>query len=95
MKAQGNIAELKFMSLAVEQGITVSLPFGDNAKYGCITDKTKLLRVQIKSTSRHETSNGADTYNALVSYGTTSKSKYTSADCDIIAIYVINLSMNY
>ena len=77
------------MARAIEDGAAVNLPFGDNQKYDCITDRNGLSRVQIKSTSRHETCARMDTYNALVCHGASSKQKYTKADCDIIAIHVI------
>jgi len=89
MKRQGIITELRFMSEVSLREIAVSLPYGDNEKYDCITDGSELKRVQIKSTSRHETSSRLDAYNALVCHGASNKEKYTSEDCDIIAIYVI------
>ncbi len=89
MKEQGNIVELKFMAKAMGLGIAVSLPFGDNQPYDCITDRNGLSRVQIKSSSRIDRSSRLNAYNVLVSHGSNNKIKYTEDDCDIIAIYII------
>lgn len=90
MKKQGDNAELRFMLLNQELGYVVSKPFGDNSKYDLIVDTgDELQRVQVKSTSRKDTSSGADCYNCLVCSGVKSKIKYSEKDIDYIAIYVI------
>ncbi len=90
MKSQGEETELRFMLLSYEKGFIVSKPFGDNAKYDIILDNGKTLeRIQIKSTSRMDTSSGANCYSCLVSHGRDSKKKYTKYDIDSIVIYVI------
>ncbi len=89
MKKQGNIAELKFITKAMQMDIAVSLTYGDNQKYDCITDRKGLNRIQVKSTTRHETSSNLDAYNSLVCHGSKEKKRYTTNDCDFIAVLVI------
>lgn len=90
MKRQGDTAELKFMLLNHELGYIISKPFGDNAKYDLIVDDGfELKRVQVKSTSRKDTSSGMDCYNCLVCSGKDSKQKYSKVDVDYVAIYII------
>jgi hypothetical protein len=90
MKNQGEETELRFMLLSYEKSFIVSKPFGDNAKYDVIVDDGKSLeRIQIKSTSRKDTSSGADCYSCLVSHGRDSKQQYTKKDIDSVVIYVI------
>ena len=48
-KDKGNIAESIALSEFVKRNITVSIPFGDNAKYDLIADfNGKLNRIQVK-----------------------------------------------
>ena len=90
MKTQGDNAELKFMLLSHELGHIISKPFGDNSKYDLIIDNgNDLEKVQIKSTSRKDTSSGMDCYNCLVCSGSKQKQKYNEKDVDFIVIYVI------
>jgi len=90
MKTQGDNAELKFMLLSHELGYIISKPFGDNSKYDLIIDNgNDLEKIQIKSTSRKDTSSGMDCYNCLVCSGLKQKQKYNEKDVDFIVIYVI------
>jgi len=90
MKIQGDNAELKFMLLSQELGYIISKPFGDNSKYDLIIDNgNDLEKIQIKSTSRKDTSSGMDCYNCLVCSGSKQKQKYNEKDVDFIVIYVI------
>ena len=90
MKIQGDNAELKFMLLSHELGHIISKPFGDNSKYDLIIDNgNDLEKIQIKSTSRKDTSSGMDCYNCLVCSGSKQKQKYNEKDVDFIVIYVI------
>lgn len=48
-KLIGDLVEAKFLSLCIEHGITISKPFGDNARYDYIIDiNGTLLRIQCK-----------------------------------------------
>ena len=90
MKTQGDNAELKFMLSSHELGHIISKPFGDNSKYDLIIDNgNDLEKIQIKSTSRKDTSSGMDCYNCLVCSGSKQKQKYNEKDVDFIVIYVI------
>jgi len=86
----GNIAELKFALLCIEQGIPVSKPLFDIAKYDMIIDiKGCLLRIQIKSTQYLNKGKYTHYYNCMVSAGSNGKIKYSKNDIDFIAAYVI------
>lgn len=51
-KQKGNLTELQCITAFAEEGCTVSIPFGDNAKYDFIADyQGKLLKVQVKTAS--------------------------------------------
>src|SRR5271168_4224728 len=50
-KERGEWAELYFMMLAAVQGMKVSKPFGETAKYDVgVENKKRVLRVQVKAT---------------------------------------------
>lgn len=52
-KLRGELAELAFMYRATSEGITVAKPWGDSHPYDCLVQyKSRLLRVQVKSTFR-------------------------------------------
>lgn len=90
MTNNGNIAELKFALLCIEQGIHVSKPLFDIAKYDLIIDiKGCLIRIQIKSTRYLNKGKRAHYYNCMVASGTKSKVRYSKNDIDFIAAYVI------
>lgn len=102
---QGNAAEIKFLLLNLEMGYTVSRPFGEQSRYDLIVDTgITLERVQVKSTSRKDLTNGMDCYNCqvytqgyvkrkYVKSNSNSKKyilkKYTKKEIDFIAIYVV------
>lgn len=51
-KQKGNLTELQCLTAFVEQGINVSIPYGDNAKYDFIADiHGKLIKIQVKTSS--------------------------------------------
>lgn len=87
MKSAGEIAESRFLLRALENGYSVSIPFGDNQKYDFILDNGKtLLRIQIKSSGRELSETGA--LKGTVSHGRTKKSYYTRDDIDLLCYYV-------
>jgi len=49
-KQKGDIAESKFISLLIEKGYNVSVPFGDNTKYDVVVENEnkELEKVQVK-----------------------------------------------
>ena len=51
-KCKGNLTELQCLTAFVEQGCTVSIPYGDNAKYDFIVEIDKrLYKIQVKTSS--------------------------------------------
>ena len=51
-KQKGNLTELKCLAAFVEQGITVSIPYGDCARYDFIADiEGKLYKIQCKTSN--------------------------------------------
>lgn len=83
-KEKGELAESKFMSLALEKGFVVSVPFGDSSNYDFVLDfNGKLNRVQVKSVfSKHEQK---DRYVAKTGWGC-NKVPYT--DVDVVVVFV-------
>jgi len=74
----------------MEQGIAVSKPLFDIAKYDMIIDiKGCLIRIQVKSTQYLNKANPNHYYNCIVSSGTKGKVKYSKESIDFIAAYVI------
>jgi hypothetical protein len=88
-KKLGELAELKFYTIAYENNFIISKPFGDNARYDFIVDcNGKLSRVQVKSTSYIDRANRENRYSLVVGYGNKCKISYTENDIDIVAIFV-------
>lgn len=96
MKNQGELVEIEYMYLAMKDKIVISKPFGDNQKYDLIEDNSgKLSRIQIKSTSRLETSNRNNCYSCNICSGANKKVKYTKNDVDFIVVKVIPFNAWY
>lgn len=92
-KVKGTIAEFYVLSELLKQDFIVSCVQGDYSGYDIVADwNGKLSRIQVKSKTGRETKWG---YHLTVGRGNSSKTKYTSADCDIIlcvipeAIFII------
>ena len=52
-KRRGEWAEMRFMAMAAENGLEVTKPFGEMARYDFIVEhEGKFARVQVKSTIR-------------------------------------------
>lgn len=87
----GNLAEMQLMLEATQKGHIVSKPYGDH-RYDLVIDSGKnLKRVQVKAANR---SQNISYYNGKkYSYGTYPVDLgqgYTSAEIDILAIYLID-----
>ena len=90
----GDLVEAKFLALCISKGITISKPFGDNARYDFIIDVDgRLFRIQCK--------HGRVRNNKLVA-NTCSHSPYTSlnrrsyvGEADYLAIYSEELDRFY
>lgn len=50
-KSIGNIGELRAITKLYEMGLTVSLPYGDNARFDFIVGSSNLLRIQVKTSN--------------------------------------------
>ena len=85
-KPHGGAAELLVAYELMERGFGVCVPLGDSEPYDLIaTYKTKLSRIQVKST-RTKTSSG--TYRVMFQKGRNKKTTYSKADTDFIAAVV-------
>jgi len=92
-KSIGDRAEAKVLSACIERDWTVSVPFGDNARYDLIVDTSDrgLLRVQVKTASRSpETERAITAALTSNSWGAKDKSKkhpYSVEEIDAFALY--------
>jgi PD-(D/E)XK nuclease superfamily protein len=83
-KLRGEWAELLFMTRAAEHGLRVIKPWGDSSRYDFVVETGgRFLRVQVKSTS-----NRRRKLYACAIQGT-ARRRYTPAEIDFFAIYVI------
>jgi len=93
-KELGDYAELRFCTAAFEKGFSILRPFSDSRPYDFVLEKHgRFLRVQVKSCNAPLADNGR--FPVSVARGKSSKKKYTSDDCDIIAIFLKSLDMFY
>lgn len=84
---KGNITELQVMTVAIQNGCTVSIPYGDCDKYDQVWDiKGKLLRIQVKTSRYKNEKEKAIIFNCYsVSNG--KKCKYSKKDIDYFATF--------
>jgi hypothetical protein len=83
-KLRGEWAELLFMTRASEHGLRVIKPWGDSSRYDCVVEtRGSFLRVQVKSTSHRRCKH----YSCGIERR--GKKRYTAAEIDFFAIYVI------
>jgi hypothetical protein len=93
-KELGDYAELRFSLEAYGKGYSVLRPFSDNRPYDFVLEKHgRFIRVQVKSCSTPLNERGRFEIN--VARGCTNKIKYTSKDCDAIAVYLKSLDIFY
>ena len=93
-KDLGNYAELRFTLAAYEKGYSILRPFSDSRPYDFVLEKHgRFIRVQVKSCSVPLNERGH--FSVGTAKGTNSKLKYTSEDCDVIAIYLKSLDIFY
>ncbi len=89
-KQKGNLTELQCLAAFTELGYTVSIPYGDCAKYDFIADiNGKLCRIQCKTSSEQDT--GVYKFAARsTQVGTTSTNvrTYTEEDIDYFATII-------
>lgn len=82
---KGNLTEIQVMMCAIKNGVTVSVPYGDCAKYDQIWDfNGHLLKVQVKTSRPKDNRNTSIIFNCYsVSNG--KKHKYSKDDIDYFA----------
>jgi len=93
-KTIGEIGELRFCANALERGIVVCSPHGDNQPYDYVTVYNgQMLRVQVKSV----TGNNGSQYDTL--WGTPLKrgagGKYEAGSYDVLVFYIIPDDITY
>lgn len=91
-KQKGNLTELQCLTAFVEQGINVSIPYGDNSKYDFIADiNGKLIKVQVKTASlKNENSEDAIKFSCRTTHVNCSgvkNERYSFNDVDFFATY--------
>lgn len=90
----GNYAELRFILAAYEKGFSVLRPFSDGRPYDFVLEKSgRFIKIQVKSCSI--TLNERGHFPISIGRGTSNKMKYTSKDCDVIAVYLKSLDLFY
>lgn len=91
-KQKGNLTELQCLTSFIEQGLNVSIPYGDNARYDFIIDiDNQLFRVQVKTSSLKKADDeGAIHFSCKSSYTTNtgvSNVRYTKDEIDFFATF--------
>lgn len=83
-KLRGEVAELRFMARAADQGLRVIKPWGDSSRYDFVVEQGgRFLRVQVKSTSVKQD----QSYCCHLNTGR--QKPYTRDEIDFIAAYII------
>lgn len=89
-KTKGNIAETFVLANLINQGFTVSIPYGENSRYDFVAEtKSGFKRVQVKYISKHK---NRDYYNLSLKSIRANKNRnklvcYTTEDVDFIIGY--------
>ena len=88
-KQKGNLTELQCISEFVKLGYTVSIPYGDDAKYDFIVDiNNNLYRIQVKTASmKNEDKIQISCISTHKNFKGTSVGRYTKKDIDFFATY--------
>jgi hypothetical protein len=95
-KHKGTIAESVFTTEALKRGWTVSLPYGDNARYDVILDRGNgLERLQIKSSTLRNKSIVAYTRSIYNNSKGQQCKTYTAEEIDGFVIYSPELDSLY
>lgn len=90
-KRQGEWAEAVFLAHAIREGLCVTRPWGDSARYDFIVDcHGQLLRIQVKST-RHQHRRGYSFMNSSADF----RRLYSAKEVDYLALYVIPSDLWY
>lgn len=88
---KGNLTELQCMAAFIANGYTVSIPYGDNAKYDFIADiGGRLLKIQVKTAFLKKQENAAIHFSCVsthINCKGASNYKYSQLDDDFFATY--------
>ena len=96
-KRKGNVGEAKVIADLLEQGIEVTLPFGDNLPFDLIAvgPDLRLWKVQVKFASAHQgvirIKNWRQSENTQRRY----ERSYTPAQVDVFAVYCPDTDLVY
>jgi hypothetical protein len=83
-KWAGEMAEAAFLHKAMELGLVVSKPWGENSRYDFVVDTgERLVRVQVKSTSCK-----CEGRYAVSAHGSDPKTGYSAEDIDFLVAHV-------
>lgn len=89
-KQKGNLTQLKCLAAFVEQGITVSIPYGDCARYDFVADiDGKLYKIQCKTSNLEP--NGTYKFACKSTTGNTlnnNRRKYDETQIDFFATII-------
>ena len=89
-KQKGNLTELQCLTACSELGLTVSIPYGDSARYDFVLDfNGELYKIQCKTSSLKD--NGVykfATRSTQVGTASTNVRTYTKDDIDFFATYI-------
>jgi hypothetical protein len=91
-KRSGEVSELAFCPKAAGLGFGVAKPWGESEPYDFILDSGhRLWRVQVKSACHHFNRR----YGVVAVHGNGERTRYTSADIDILVAYLIPIDVWY
>ena len=91
-KDKGNIGEAVVLAEFVKRGISVALPFGDNARYDLIAEfNGKLNKIQIKYCNQQISENNSISCPCASSTNHTTNKHYTTYenDVDYFCFYIV------
>lgn len=88
MKKEGTIAEMKFITRALQEGFGVAMTVGDSLPYDVIIESNgHLYKIQIKSTNKLQTADRGNSYKINLSKGNKVKTRYKPSEVDFFACY--------
>ena len=90
-KEKGNLTELQCITEFIKNGITVSIPYGNNARYDFIADMDgQLFKIQVKTPRKSESDDNKFMIECETSHVVSKKTvhkKYTSNEVDFFATF--------
>jgi hypothetical protein len=89
-KSLGTLWEYQFFTKALDLGLGLYIPAGDNLPVDCVLSSNgNLKRVQIKGTTKnHEDGQGFGRYKIIAGTGQSSKKPLDCREVDILAVYL-------